>query len=257
MRKATILIPILALSCSSVHRDRSNEMRTSSNDLATVPGDVRIHPVHHSAIVFEWNGLTIYVDPHDGAQRFHAFAAPDLVFITDIHGDHLDSLTLNALDLTKARIIAPSAVFDLLPATLRQRCTIMANGATQQLLGIGVEAVAMYNMPDPNDPRHPKGRGNGYVLTIGGERIYISGDTEDIPEMRALQNIDVAFVCMNLPYTMTVEQAASGVLAFKPRMVYPYHYRGTNGLSDVARFKQIVQEGDPSIEVRSVDWYAE
>jgi len=95
------------------------------------------------------------------------------------------------------------------------------------------------------------------VLTFGKERIYISGDTGDIPEMRALTNIDVAFVCMNLPYTMTMQQAASGVLAFKPKVVYPYHYRGTEGLSDVALFKQLVNEGEPAITVRSVDRYAE
>ncbi len=160
------------------------------------------------------------------------------------------------MDLRKALIIAPQAVFDLLPVDLQKLCTVMANGALKEMMGIGIEAVPMYNMPDPNDPRHPKGRGNGYVLSMGGERIYISGDTEDVPEMRALKNIDVAFVCMNLPYTMTVDQAASGVLAFRPRVVYPYHYRGTDGLSDVARFKLLVNSGDPSIEVRLVDWYA-
>jgi L-ascorbate metabolism protein UlaG (beta-lactamase superfamily) len=232
-------------------------MTTNPTDSAASPGVVRIHPVHHSAIVFEWNGLTIDVDPHDGAARFKGFAAPDLILLTDIHPDHLDTTTLRGLDLSKALIIAPQAVFDLLPVDLQKLCTVMANGAVKEMMGIGIEAVPMYNMPDPNDPRHPKGRGNGYVLSMGGERIYISGDTEDIPEMRALKNIDVAFVCMNLPYTMTVDQAASGVLAFRPRMVYPYHYRGTDGLSDVARFKQLVNTGDPSIEVRLMDWYKE
>ena len=255
MRTTAVSIAIVAISCSSAHRDEPNEMSTERNEPMNAPGEVRIHAVHHSAIVFEWNDMAIYVDPHDGAERFGAFGAPDLVLITDIHGDHLDTVTLRALDLTKARIMAPQAVHDLLPADLRKSSTVMANGSALQVLGIDVEAVPMYNMPDPNDPRHPKGRGNGYVLTIGGERIYISGDTEDIPEMRALKNIDVAFVCMNLPYTMTVDQAASGVLAFKPKVVYPYHYRGTEGLSDVARFKQLVNTAEPSIEVRLVDWY--
>ncbi len=257
MRTAPVLLAIFALSCSSTPKDQPGEMTSNPTDRPAVQGAVRIHPVHHSAIVFEWNGLTLYVDPHDGAQRFKPFAAPDLVLITDIHGDHLDTATLRRLDLNKSRIVAPQAVFDLLPTEMQKICTVMGNGAVMEVKGIGVEAIPMYNMPDPNDRRHPKGRGNGYVLTIGGERIYISGDTEDIPEMRALKNIDVAFVCMNLPYTMTVDQAASGVLAFTPRVVYPYHYRGTDGLSDVARFKQLVNAGDATIDVRLVDWYKE
>ena len=113
----------------------------------------------------------------------------------------------------------------------------------------------MYNLREEALKFHTKGRGNGYVLTINEERIYFSGDTEDIPEMRNLKNIDKAFVCMNLPYTMTVESAADAVLAFKPKQVYPYHYRGTQGLSDVAKFKKIVNEKDTSIEVVQWNWY--
>ena len=108
----------------------------------------------------------------------------------------------------------------------------------------------MYNLTADRLKYHNKGRGNGYVFTVGGKRIYISGDTEDIPEMRALKNIDVAFVCMNLPYTMTEEQAASAVREFKPKIVYPYHYRG----SDVEKFKKLVGE-DSGVEVRLRDWY--
>ena len=113
----------------------------------------------------------------------------------------------------------------------------------------------MYNLREEALKFHEKGRGNGYVIENDGMRVYISGDTEDIPEMRNLKDIDVAFVCMNLPYTMTVESAASGVLDFKPTKVYPYHYRGTEGLSDVAKFKELVNEGDAGIEVVQLDWY--
>ena len=113
----------------------------------------------------------------------------------------------------------------------------------------------MYNLRDEALKFHTKDRGNGYVLTLGDERVYISGDTEDIPEMRKLKDIDIAFVCMNLPYTMTVESAASAVLDFKPKQVYPYHYRGTKGLSDVGKFKDIVNDADPEIEVIQLDWY--
>ncbi len=110
----------------------------------------------------------------------------------------------------------------------------------------------MYNLTEDRLRFHDKGRGNGYVLTVGGTRVYIAGDTEDIPEMRALQNIDVAFVPMNLPYTMTEEQAASGVNAFNPEVVYPYHYQG----SDAEKFKELVEAGGGNTEVRLRDWYA-
>ena len=229
----------------------------AQNEIHREASAVTIAPVHHSALVLEWNGVTVYVDPHDGADRFKQYAAPDLILITDIHGDHLDAKTLQEFDLSKAHIIAPQAVMDQLPEALQKITSVLANGASLEKKTIGIEAIPMYNMPDPNDPRHPKVRGNGYVLTMGGERIYISGDTEDIPEMRELKNIDIAFVCMNLPYTMTVDQAASGVLAFQPKVVYPYHYRGTEGLSNVQRFKELVNTGDPKIEVRLADWYKE
>ena len=118
------------------------------------------------------------------------------------------------------------------------------------MLGISIHATPAYNTTPERLKYHPKGVGNGYVLTVGGKRIYISGDTEDIPEMRSLKNIDVAFVCFNLPYTMTEEQAASAVRAFAPKIVYPYHYRG----SDLAKFKRLVGQ-DEGIEVRMGDWY--
>jgi L-ascorbate metabolism protein UlaG (beta-lactamase superfamily) len=113
----------------------------------------------------------------------------------------------------------------------------------------------MYNLPESPTAMHTRGRGNGYVLGIGGKLIYISGDTQGIPEMRSLKNIDVAFICMNLPYTMDIKEAADAVLAFKPRIVYPYHYRGQNGLSDVNAFKSLVEAGDKNIEVRLRNWY--
>ena len=111
----------------------------------------------------------------------------------------------------------------------------------------------MYNLPEASDSRHPKGRGNGYVLEIGDDNIYISGDTEDIPEMRRLKDIDVAFVCMNLPYTMDIDQAASAVLDFKPEIVYPYHHRG----QDINAFKKMVEGKNKFIDVRVRNWYPE
>ncbi|MCB9170071.1 MAG: MBL fold metallo-hydrolase [Flavobacteriales bacterium] len=221
-----------------------------------VPDSVTVVPIHHSALALQWNGTTVLVDPHDAPIRYARFHHPDLVLITDIHGDHLDTTVLHDLDLSGTDLVVPQAVFDLLPQDLRSHCTIVANGGTTERKGIPITAIPMYNLSEDR-PYHARGRGNGYVVTFGDQRVYISGDTEDIPEMRALRDIDIAFVCMNLPYTMTVDQAASGVLAFKPKVVYPYHYRGQDGLSDVGRFKEIVQAGDPHIEVRLADWYGD
>ena len=206
-------------------------------------------------MVLQYGGTTIFVDPHTGPARFAKYLAPDLVLITDIHPDHLDIATLESLPLKQARIIAPQAVMDMLPPRFQAICEVMHNGDAIDLADTHIEAVPMYNLPPSPDAFHPKGRGNGYVLTLGGKRVYISGDTQGIPEMRALQNIDIAFVCMNLPYTMDVDEAADAVLAFKPKEVYPYHYRGTNGFSDVKRFKQLVNAKNPAIDVHLVDWY--
>ena len=177
--------------------------------------------------------------------------------ITDIHGDHFSIETLEALNTEKAKIIAPQAVVDQMPENFVPQLDILDNGATKERYGILVEAIPMYNLREEALKFHTKGRGNGYVLNMGDQRLYISGDTEDIPEMRALKNIDKAFICMNLPYTMTVESAANAVLEFKPKEVYPYHYRGKPDVSDVAKFKTLVNAGNPDIEVVQLDWYPE
>ncbi len=174
----------------------------------------------------------------------------------DIHGDHFDTKTLEALDENKAKLIVPQAVADKLPAALKGKTVVLNNGKTITQMGIRIEAIPMYNLPQSADAKHTKGRGNGYVLTFGNKRIYISGDTSGIPEMRGLKNIDVAFVCMNLPYTMDIKEAAEAVLDFKPKVVYPYHYRGQNGLSDTEGFKKMVNDKNKNIEVRLRDWYA-
>ena len=179
--------------------------------------------------------------------------------ITDIHGDHLDIETLEAIATKGSKIIAPVAVADKLPTGLRSKTSVLSNFLSKNYTigsaNLTIEAIPMYNLRKEAMNFHPKNRGNGYVLTLGKERVYISGDTEDIPEMRQLKDIDIAFVCMNLPYTMTIESAADAVLDFKPKKVYPYHYKGTNGFSDVKKFKSIVNEGNRAIEVIQDDWY--
>jgi L-ascorbate metabolism protein UlaG (beta-lactamase superfamily) len=225
--------------------------------IQTSKGPLTIQPVLHGTVAFTWDNKTIYVDPYGGAEAFKGIAAPDLILITDIHGDHLDPKTLEAIKTDKATFVVPQAVADQLPEPLKSKAVVIGNGDSTQQLGISITAIPMYNLPENAESRHPKGRGNGYILRMGGKTVYLSGDTEDIPEMRALRNIDVAFVCMNLPYTMDVDQAASAVLEFKPAIVYPYHYRGQNGLSDVEAFRDKVSAGNKKIEIRLRNWYPE
>ncbi|OWP62381.1 MBL fold metallo-hydrolase [Hymenobacter amundsenii] len=230
-------------------------LRAAPDQIATKQGPLTVQPITHGSVVLSWNGKTIYVDPYGGVPAYAGLAAPDMVLITDIHGDHLDEQTLAGLPLDKALFVVPQAVADKLPARYQAQVRVLGNGRQLDTLGLKVAAIPMYNLPETADSRHPKGRGNGYILHLGDKHIYLSGDTEDIAEMRALQNIDVAFVCMNLPYTMDVQQAAQGVLAFKPGIVYPYHYRGQDGPSDVASFKQTVNAANKKIDVRLRNWY--
>lgn len=217
--------------------------------------DIKIIPIEHATAILEWNDITIYVDPVGGAPAFKGQKQPDLILITDIHGDHFSLETLETLDTSKAKIIVPQAVADKIPDSFTPQLDVLDNGASKERFGITVEAIPMYNLREEALKFHAKGRGNGYVLNMGEKRLYFSGDTEDIPEMRALQNIDKAFVCMNLPYTMTPESAASAVLEFGPKEVYPYHYRGNPDVSDVKKFKELVQQGSEQIEVVQLDWY--
>lgn len=221
----------------------------------TSSGTLTVQPILHGTVALNWNNKSIYVDPYGGAKVFEGIAPPDLVLITDIHGDHLNAETLNALDLNKSTLVVPKAVADQLPENLKSKAVILDNGNNTVQLGISITAIPMYNLPEAADSRHAKGRGNGYILNLGGKLIYLSGDTEDIPEMRSLKNIDVAFICMNQPYTMDINQASDAVLAFKPKVVYPYHYRGQGGLSDVDSFKKLVNAGNTGIDVRLKNWY--
>jgi L-ascorbate metabolism protein UlaG (beta-lactamase superfamily) len=228
----------------------SAPLASASHDtITTTKGDLAITPLNHATLVFEWTGKAIYVDPAPAA-KYDKLPKADVILITDIHGDHMSPPTVASLRKPETSIVVPPAVASNLPP---EGLVVMKNGETKQVAGFSVEAVPMYNLqrgPSPGQLYHDKGRGNGYVLTFGTTRVYLSGDTECTPEMKALKNIDVAFVCMNLPYTMPPSEAAECVKAFRPKIVYPYHYRGSN-LDD---FKSAL--ADPKdIEVRIRNWY--
>lgn len=223
--------------------------------IQTNSGDVQVQPVMHATFVINYNNKAFYIDPTGGAAAFSGLAKPDVIIITDIHGDHNDPKTIDEIKTANTIIVAPKAVAEKLTGIEQSKLVILNNGDKTDQAGATINAIPMYNIPEAADSRHTKGRGNGYVINFGGKNFYISGDTEDIPEMRQLKNIDVAFVCMNLPYTMDINQAASAVLEFKPKIVYPYHYRGQGGLSDVNAFKKLVNDGNKNIDVRLVNWY--
>jgi L-ascorbate metabolism protein UlaG (beta-lactamase superfamily) len=212
----------------------------------TSAGPVKITPVYHASLEIEAGGKVIIIDPAKPA-KFAGLPQADLILITDIHGDHLDPVLIKAESKSSTQIIAPAAVAKTVTAA-----KVIGNGEKTTWGDWTIEAIPMYNLtrgPEPGKLFHDKGRGNGYVLTYGGKRFYFSGDTEAIPEMRSLKDIDVAFVCMNLPYTMTPEEAAEAVKAFHPKVAIPYHYKG----QDIALFKKALD--GTGIDVRLLEWY--
>ena len=248
--KASFLTIVFLFACNCI------TFAQKADIIKTTNGIVKIQPILHGSLVLSYKNTTIYVDPYGGGKLYKGIKRPDIVLITDIHGDHLDENTLAAIDISKTIFITPQAVSNKISEKYKSNITVLSNGQGIHRFDIFIEALPMYNLPEnPPSKKHPKGRGNGYLLKIDNTQIYISGDTEDIQEMRTLQNIDLAFICMNLPYTMTIEQAASAVLEFQPNIVYPYHYRGQNGFSDIAKFKNLVNSQNKNIEVRLKDWY--
>lgn len=245
----------LFVSCFTAFMGNASAQLSTPDTIKTGKGPLVIQPVEHASVVLTVDNAVIYVDPSGNKDLFKGLAKPDFILITDIHGDHFDSTAISALKTTNTKLIVPQAVADKLPAAYKPSVVVLKNFGVTTQGAITINAIPMYNLPDVPESKHPKGRGNGYIITVGGVRVYISGDTQGISEMRNLRNINVAFVCMNLPYTMDVTEAASAVLSFKPKIVYPYHYRGAKGLSDVNAFKEKVDAGNKSIEVRLRNWY--
>ena len=260
MKKATLYYFILSITLFSCKK----EVKTTTETLKEVENIIEvsnliINPINHATFVLEYDNIVVYMDPVGGIEAFKDQKAPSIILITDIHGDHLNVKTLEGITTSSTKIIAPLAVADKLPEALKTNLSVLSNSEIIDLQiensKTTIEAIPMYNLREEALKFHEKGRGNGYVITLGGERIYVSGDTEDIAEMRALKNIDKAFVCMNLPYTMTIKSAANATLEFKPKQIYPYHYRGTEGFSDVLEFKTIVNSSNKDIEVIQLNWY--
>ncbi len=240
------LLGLLVLSaCSPSSPPATPATATTTDRFETTAGPLTVHPVQHATFWFELGDKVVWVDPWSKAKLDGPKA--DVILVTDIHGDHFDAAGITAVRKPATVIVAPKVVVDELPEALP-----LANGERKDLGFITVEAVPMYNLergPEPGKLYHDRGRGNGYLVSVGATRMYISGDTECTPEMRALADVDLAFVCMNLPYTMPPAEAAACVQAFKPKVLYPYHYRD----SDLGELERSL--AGSGVELRLRSWY--
>ena len=237
--KALVLSALAAVVCMGQPSRPVEEFKTKA-------GVLKITPIRHATMMIEAGGKVLYVDPWSQA-NFDGLPKADLILITDIHGDHMDPKAIDLISKPETRILAPAAVRKTVTKAWQ-----LDNGQTGILSPWKIEAIPMYNEkrgPEPGKLFHDKGRGNGYVIEYGGLRIYVAGDTEGHPEMRELKNIDVAFIPMNLPYTMPPAEAADAVKAFAPKVVYPYHYRESKTEEFAAALK------GTKIDVRLRNWY--
>jgi L-ascorbate metabolism protein UlaG (beta-lactamase superfamily) len=240
MDKLALVLCLLALGLAG---SAGAQQKFEKDVIPTTQGPLEITFLGHGSLMMSFGGKTIHVDPYGEVADYGALPKADLVLVTHEHFDHLDPAALKAVLKPDTVLVGCRACAPKLPGAL-----VMANGDRKTALGLTIEAVPAYNIahkrPDGN-PFHAKGTGNGYVVAFGGTRVYIAGDTENTPEMKALRGIDIAFLPMNLPYTMSPEQAADAAGAFRPKILYPYHY----GDTDTGRLVRLL-EGEKDIEVR-------
>ncbi len=211
--------------------------------ITTDEGDLVMTMIGHGTLMFEFNNMIIHIDPVAREADYSKLPSADIILVTHEHGDHLDTDVIKKIRKSTTTILLNGGSAERVEGGIA-----MKNGDTQEVKGIRIDAVPAYNIQHkrPNGQAyHPEGQGNGYILTMGGKRIYVAGDTENTPEMKALRNIDIAFLPMNVPYTMTPEMVADAAKAFRPKILYPYHYGQTDTNELVALLKD-----EKGIEVR-------
>ena len=212
----------------------------------TSAGIVEIHFIGHASLMFGVNDFVIYTDPVQSSGKFDALPKADLILVTHDHYDHLEVELINTLKKEKTQMLCNKTA-----AAKVMWAKSMKPGDIQKINNITIEAVPAYNIVNeraPGQPFHPKGEGIGFILTIGDKRFYVAGDTENTPEMKALRNIDIAFLPMNLPYTMTPEMVADAALAFKPKILYPYHY----GDTDTGKIVKLLKDSGIEVRIRNL-----
>lgn len=214
-------------------------------------GDIVVIPIRDASFILQVPGLVIYNDPADGGALYEGQPAPGLVLMCHEHIDHFDPATLAEVIEADTRLVANPATIEKLPAGLRARATALANGDTTTVGPVHIEAVPAYHLLPEYMRYHPRGRDNGYVLTVDGRRIYISGDSDATPEVRALKDIHIAFMSIS-PWTFTPERGASAVASFNPEFVYPYHYQSVR---DRDAFAELVQAAGGRTEVVMRNWH--
>lgn len=205
--------------------------------IKTSQGDLEITFIGHGTLMFSYNKKVVHVDPWTRFTDYKNMPGADIILITHEHGDHFDKNAIEALKKNDTKIVLTETCSKQIPGGI-----VMKNGDTKTISGFKIEAIPAYNL---EKPFHPKGNGNGYVITFGDKRIYVAGDTENIPEMKILKDIDIAFLPMNLPFTMTPEMVADAAREFKPGILYPYHY----GETDTSKLLELLKD-EKDIEVR-------
>ena len=239
-----ILVIFLSLGMLSL---QSTEMNYTKDIFETSGGDLAISFIGHGTLMFEFSGMVIHVDPVMREADYKDMPDADLILLTHHHGDHLDLTAINHIRKTDCPVVMTRTCIDQLEGF--EGAVIMKNGDRQTVRGIPIETVPAYNIEHKRSngqPYHPKGEGNGYVVTFGDKRVLIGGDTENVPEIKALKEIDIAFLPMNIPYTMTPGMVADAARAIQPGILYPYHY----GETDPEELVKLLKD-EKNIEVRS------
>jgi L-ascorbate metabolism protein UlaG (beta-lactamase superfamily) len=211
--------------------------------ITTSKGDLKITFIGHGTLMFTFAGKVIHVDPVSGEADYSQLPKADLILITHEHGDHLDTTAIDIIRREKTEIVLTEICAEMVKGGI-----IMKNGDVKTVQGLKIEAIPAYNIVHKRGsgfPYHPKGDGNGYLIVFADKRVYVAGDTENTPEMKKLKNIDIAFLPMNVPYTMTPEMVADAAKAFRPKVLYPYHY----GNTDTSRIVELLKDVK-EIEVR-------
>ncbi|MBD3182289.1 MBL fold metallo-hydrolase [Candidatus Poribacteria bacterium] len=241
-----VLIFIFTFGTMAFARD-IKELKDMEKDIIKgSKGDIEITFIGHGTLMMRYDDKVIHVDPVSSEGNYDKMPDADLILITHEHGDHLDPKAIEKIQKEGTQIVLTQICFDKF-----NEGVIMKNGDEKEILGLKIEAVPAYNIVHKRQsggPFHPKGNGNGYVVTLGDKKVYIAGDTENIPEMKNLKDIDIAFLPMNLPYTMTPEMAADASKAFKPKILYPYHF----GNTDTSELVELLKDKE-DIEVRIRD----
>jgi L-ascorbate metabolism protein UlaG (beta-lactamase superfamily) len=245
---ASMVVVLMLAGCAADSREGGRTSMFEQDKIATSNGDLEISFVGHGTLMFEFGGKVIHIDPVSREADYAKMPKADVIMITHEHGDHLDPEAVAAIRKDTTKIVLTAKCAETLKGGV-----VMKNGDTQTVDGIKIEAVPAYNLVHerrPGVPYHPGGVGNGYVFTFGDKRVYVAGDTENTSEMKALKDIDVAFLPMNLPYTMTPAMVADAAKAFRPKILYPYHFGKTKTAELV---KLLADEKEIEVRVRKME----